>query len=132
GPSERQVHPTIHFAWSKSPPYTAPPSTYWTGNILIEQPGNYQFSLISDDGSLLEIDGRTVVDATSVLLQKQTGAIQLTSGFHSIHVKYFNTLFGGSVRLFWTPPARPEQIVPAEVLLPACYSHGSARSVGRI
>ncbi len=93
-------------------------STDWTGNILIEQPGNYQFALISDDGSLLEIDGRMVVDATSVLLQKQTGAIQLTSGFHSIHVKYFNTLFGGSVRLFWTPPARPEQIVPAEVLRP--------------
>src|SRR5437660_12624873 len=118
-PVDVQIDQTIDFDWSKSPPYPAPSSTDWTGNILIEQSGNYQFALISDDGSLLEIDGRTVVDATSVLLQKQTGAIQLASGFHSIHVKYFNSLFGGSVRLFWTPPARPEQIVPAEVLRPA-------------
>ena len=73
---------------------------------------------IDVQGLSKSFDGRTVVDATSVLLQKQTGAIQLASGFHSIHVKYFNTLFGGSVRLFWTPPGRPEQIVPAEVLRP--------------
>ncbi len=118
-PVDVQVDQTIDFDWSKSPPYPAPFSADWTGNLLIEQPGNYQFGLISDDGSLLEIDGRTVVDANSVLLQKQTGTIDLTSGVHSIHVKYFNTLFGGSVRLFWTPPARPEQIVPAEVLRPA-------------
>ncbi len=117
-PVDVQVDQTIDFDWSKSMPYPAPFSADWTGNILIEQSGNYQFALISDDGSLLEIDGRTVVDATSVLLQKQTGAIQLASGFHSIHVKYFNSLFGGSVRLFWTPPAHPEQIVPAEVLRP--------------
>jgi hypothetical protein len=118
-PVDVQVDQTIDFDWSKSPPYPAPFSADWTGNVLIEQPGNYQFALISDDGSLLEIDGRVVVDATTVLLQKQTGAIELPSGPHSIHVKYFNTLFGGSVRLFWTPPARPEQIVPAEVLRPA-------------
>ena len=118
-PADVQVDQTIDFDWSRSLPYPAPFSADWTGNILIEQAGNYQFALISDDGSLLEIDGRTVVDATSVLLQKQTGAIQLASGVHAIHVKYFNTLFGGSVRLFWTPPAYPEQIVPPEVLRPA-------------
>src|SRR5207237_7401640 len=118
-PVDVQVDQTIDFDCAKRPPYPAPFSADWTGNVLIEQPGNYQFALISDDGSLLEIDGRTVVDATSVLLQKQNGAIDLTAGPHSIHVKYFNTLFGGSVRLFWTQPARPEQIVPAEVLRPA-------------
>lgn len=118
-PVDVQVDQTIDFDWSKSPPYPAPFSADWTGNILIEQPGNYQFALISDDGSLLEIDGRTIVDATTVLLQKQTGALELASGFHAIHVKYFNILFGGSVRLFWTPPGHPEQIVPAQVLRPA-------------
>src|SRR5438445_11794934 len=105
--------------WSKSTPCPQQIIDKWTSNMLIEQSGIYQFALISYDGSLLEIDGRTVVDSSSVLLQKMTGTIELTSGPHSIHVKYFNTLFGGSVRLFWTPPARPEQIVPAEVLRPA-------------
>lgn len=118
-PAQIQVDPTIDFDWSKTAPYPAPFSVDWTGNILIEQPGNYKFGLISDDGSLLEIDGRVVVDATSVLLQKITGSIDLTSGSHSIHVKYFNTLLGGSVRLSWTVPGHPEQIVPAEVLRPA-------------
>jgi hypothetical protein len=118
-PAEVKVDPAIDFDWSRALPYPPPFSVDWTGNILIEQPGDYQFALISDDGSRLEIDDRVVVDASTVLLQKVSGTINLSQGFHSIHVKYFNILFGGSVKLFWTPPGRPEQIVSTEVLRPA-------------
>jgi hypothetical protein len=118
-PAEVKVDPTIDFDWSTTVPFPGPFSVDWTGNILIQQPGDYQFGLISDDGSLLEIDGRLVVDATSVLLQKQSGQITLSPGLHPIHVRYFNSILGGSVRLFWTPPGSQEQIVPTAVLRPA-------------
>src|SRR5437588_4251412 len=72
-PVDVQVDQTIDFDWSKSLPYPAPFSADWTGNILIEQSGNYQFALNSDDGSLVAIDCRTVADATSVLLHRQSG-----------------------------------------------------------
>lgn len=118
-PAEVRVDPTVDFDWSMTVPFPAPFSVDWTGNILIRQPGDYQFGLISDDGSLLEIDGRLIVDATTVLLQKKSGQITLSPGLHPIHVRYFNTILGGSVRLFWTPPGGPEQIVPTAALRPA-------------
>lgn len=115
-PADVHVDPTIDFDWSEKAPYEGPFSADWTGTIVIDQAGDYQFGLVSDDGSILEIDGRVVVDASNVLLQKQTGTVQLSQGAHSIHLKYFNTMLGGSVRLFWAPPGQTDHIVPANVL----------------
>jgi len=117
-PTEMQVDPEIDFDWSKTMPLQPPFSVEWSGNIVVDQPGDYSFALIADDGALLEIDRRTVVDATRVLLQKRTGNIELSAGLHPIRVRYFNLLFGGSVKLFWTRTGRPEQVVPSEVLVP--------------
>ena len=91
----------------------------WTGNILISEAGEYTFSLVADDGALLEIDGRVIVDASHALLQKRSGVIHLNAGLHSIRVRYFNVLFGGSVRLTWVLRGRPEQVIPTEVLVPS-------------
>ena len=99
-------------------PLPPPFSVEWTGNILIEQPGSYTFGLIADDGAILMIDGRVVVDVNHLLLQKGTGTINLSAGLHPIQVRYFNVLFGGLVRLSWMQTGRPEQIVPAEILIP--------------
>ena len=86
---------------------------------MIEQPGSYGFALISDDGSYLEIDGRLVVDARrDSVFTKRVGMIDLTRGSHTIRLRYFNLLFGGSVKLFWTPPEHVEQIVPSDILRP--------------
>jgi len=117
-PIDIQVDPTINFDWSKSFPLPPPFSVEWTGNIMIENPGNYTFALVADDGALLEIDGKTVVDVTHALLQERGGVINLARGLHHIRVRYFNVMFGGSVKLSWTETGRPKQIVPSEVLLP--------------
>jgi len=117
-PVDVEVDKQIDFDWSKSLPLPPPFSVDWTGQILIEQPGNYTFGLIADDGAVLMIDGRVVVDVLHVLLQKRTGTVNLAAGSHSIQVRYFNALFGGSVRLWWTQTGYPEQIVPAQVLIP--------------
>jgi hypothetical protein len=121
-PVDIQIDPVVDFDWSKSLPLPPPFSVEWTGNIMIENPGDYIFALVADDGALLEIDGRIVVDVTRVLLQKRTGTIHLSPGLHPIRVRYFNVLFGGSVKLSWTETGRPEQTVPTEVLVPPCPS----------
>jgi hypothetical protein len=117
-PADIQVDPVINFDWSKSWPLPAPFSVEWTGNIVIEQPGDHIFSLVADDGALLEIDGTTVVDVSKDLLQEKTGTINLSKGLHPIRVRYFNTLFGGSVKLSWSLTGRPKEVVPSESLLP--------------
>ncbi|MEP6698259.1 MAG: PA14 domain-containing protein [Verrucomicrobiota bacterium] len=117
-PVDVQVDPVIDFDWAKSLPLPPPFSVEWLGNILIENPDTYTFALKADDGALLEIDGRMIVDVTHVLLEERNATIYLARGLHPVRIRYFNTMFGGSIRLWWTETGRSKQIVPREVLLP--------------
>jgi hypothetical protein len=117
-PVDVQIDPVIDFNWTKSTPIPPPFSVEWTGKLLVEQPGEYRFSLIADDGATLEIDGREAIPGEPVFLEEKSGNLQLESGLHPIRVRYFNTLFGGSVRLWWTLTSRPKQIIPSEALVP--------------
>jgi hypothetical protein len=117
-PVDVQVDPAINFDWSKSPPLPPPFSVEWTGKLLVEQPGEYVFSLIADDGAMLEIDGHEVIAGEPAFLQEKSGTLELTAGLHPIRVRYFNILFGGSVRLWWELTSRPKQIIPSEALVP--------------
>ncbi len=117
-PIDTQVDPKIDFDWSKSFPLQPPFSVEWSGSIDIQQAGTYTFSLVADDGAALEIDGRKVIDALAVVLEKRSGTIALSAGAHAIRVRYFNALFGGSVKLTYTRPGHEEQVVPPTVLVP--------------
>jgi len=62
----------------------------YTGRFWIEQPGKYQFALLSDDGSKLYIDDRKVIDNDGIHPpQLETGHSTLKTGFHQIRVSYF-------------------------------------------
>jgi len=122
-PIDIKIDRSIDFDWSKTTPYPAPFSVEWTGHIIVDRPGFYEFALVADDGALLEVDGNVVVDASHSLLQEKNQTISLSTGLHSIRVRYFNQLFGGSVRLWWTLLGRPRQIVPNEVLVPEMTPH---------
>lgn len=117
-PVDIQIDPAIDFDWAKHMPIPPPFSVEWTGKLLIEQSGEYRFSLIADDGAMLEIDGREVIAGEPAFLEEKSGTLQLEPGFHPICVRYFNTMFGGSVRLWWTRTSRPKQIIPNEALVP--------------
>ena len=118
-PVDVQVDSSVNFDWSKSWPLPAPFSVEWTGKIRIEPAGDYVFSLVADDGAILEIDHRVVVDVSqSPLLLERSGAIHLSPGLHPIRVRYLNKLFGGSVKLSWSLTGRPREIVPSQVLVP--------------
>jgi len=98
----------------------------YTGRFWIENPGNYNFSLLSDDGSKLYIDDQLVIDNDGVHppLEKR-GDVNLTGGVHSIRVCYFQgprfqvalqlkvAASGQELRVFSTdefkPPPNPEQ-----------------------
>jgi hypothetical protein len=126
---EEAVDAEVNFDWTRSLPLPPPFSIDWTGQITIKQNGRYEFALIADDGALLEIDGRVVVDVSrGPILQKKSGSIELSPGRHEIRVRYFNALFGGLVKLWWTPPGQSEEIVPSEVLVPAPASVGRSPS----
>jgi hypothetical protein len=62
----------------------------YRGKFWIEKPGLYRFRLVSDDGSMLYIDGQLVADNDGVhSTMVRLGSTQLAGGMHSIRVVYF-------------------------------------------
>jgi hypothetical protein len=59
-------------------------------DFWVEAPGKYWFSLDSDDGSLLYVDGRRIVNNDGVhMVQSAEGHAELTKGMHSMRVPYY-------------------------------------------
>lgn len=62
----------------------------YTGRFWVEEPGMYRFSLLSDDGSRLEIDGEEMIDLDGQhpAYGASASAI-LTRGVHQMRVAYY-------------------------------------------
>lgn len=75
------------------------------GFLPIEQAGKYSFQLSSDDGSLLYIDGKKVIDNDGVHgVEAVQGSVNLTPGAHAIRVDFFEASGGEEVTLEWAGP----------------------------
>lgn len=62
----------------------------YNGRFWIQEPGRYNFYLLSDDGSKLYIDGKTVVNNDGVHASLgRSGGVTLKVGVHQIRVSYF-------------------------------------------
>ncbi len=62
----------------------------YTGRFWVSKPGLYEFSLLSDDGSRLYIDGEEVINNDGQHPpEEETGSIVLDPGIHRIRVSYF-------------------------------------------
>jgi PA14 domain len=62
----------------------------YTGRFWIDKPGNYRFALLSDDGSKLYIDNKTVIDNDGGHPPRAlTATVKLRGGIHIIRVSYF-------------------------------------------
>jgi hypothetical protein len=95
----------------------APGLTEWfailyTGKFVVEQSGTYKFRLASDDGSILQIDGETVIDhdgqhGPSV----KRGEAELAAGTHELRLRYFQgPRVWVALQLWVTPPGKEEQL----------------------
>ena len=62
----------------------------YTGRFWVSDPGTYRFALTSDDGSILYIDGKRVIqnDKQHPVIEKAS-TVKLKAGAHSIRVSYF-------------------------------------------
>jgi hypothetical protein len=100
----------------------------YTGRFWIEKPGLYRFSLMSDDGALLYLDDRLVIDNDGPHPPRTLeGGVDLSDGIHRIRVSYFQGRRfevalvlkiagpGESYRIFSTdefkPPSNPDDWV---------------------
>lgn len=76
----------------------------FTGYIDIPSDGIWEFALRSDDGALLEIDGRPVVDNDgSHSAYTATGRIPLMKGLHPFRLSYLEDYEGQELFWAWRP-----------------------------
>lgn len=62
----------------------------YTGSILAPASTKWTFKLVSDDGAILYIDGKKVIDNDGVHAEKTaTGDIDLEAGKHTLQLDYF-------------------------------------------
>lgn len=89
------------------------------GYIDIATAGTYGFSLASDDGSKLYIDGKTVVDndGDHGVITK-AGNIELKPGKHAIRVEWFNGGGGAWLGAWFEGPGIPRQFIDPNLLTP--------------
>ena len=94
----------------------------WNGTITVPKDGNYTFTLESDDGSRLFIDGKQIIDHNGLhSMEEKSGDVELKAGDHVIKVEFFENDVDAGCKLSWRPPGGNKEIVPARVL-----SHPSA------
>jgi hypothetical protein len=62
----------------------------YTGRFWIEKPGAYEFVLTSDDGAILYLDDKEVINNDGQhASQDKNGIVELVKGVHSIRISYF-------------------------------------------
>ena len=79
----------------------------YAGRFWIEQPGDYTFSLLADDGARLYIDDQLVVDNDGIhMAQTKEARVTLAGGIHRIGVGYFQgPRYQVALVLMVTPPS---------------------------
>jgi hypothetical protein len=110
-------------------------SGWFTAWLQIDKPGRHYIATISDEGSLVKIDGKTVADWPGLHTRQAGGKgqfgsfVELAAGPHQVEYFYFNAGGPSEAQLVWRPPGGSESL---PVLIPSsAYSQsGSSRLTG--
>ncbi|MEV0260170.1 alpha-L-fucosidase [Streptomyces sp. NPDC050617] len=122
-PALTRIDRTINYAWkfSGSPAPSIPAdhfSTRWTGSIQPRFSDTYTFTTVSDDTARVWIDGRLLIDNTKphdATIDK--ASIPLRAGHkYAIRVEHTEQTGEATMKLLWSTPNQPQEIVPTTQL----------------
>lgn len=111
--------PNVDFNWNGQSPQSGVNATQWsakwTGTLVPPATGTYTFSLTSDDGSRLFVNGQQVIDNwRDQAANTETATVNLTAGQPAnIEVDYYQDGGASSVTLGWQPPTGQDPIAQA-------------------
>ncbi|MEY8687051.1 metallophosphoesterase [Bacteroides sp. AN502(2024)] len=85
--------------------------------IHIPERGVYRFYTYSDDGSVLRIDGKQVVDNDGGhSARRAEGKVALEQGYHHLELLYFEDYMGEELEVGYSGRNIPETVLPAGML----------------
>ncbi|HCD99520.1 MAG TPA: beta-1,3-glucosyltransferase [Armatimonadetes bacterium] len=111
-----RTDPTVDFDWGDGGPGTVPEdgfSVRWTGYLVPERSGPVEFSITSDDGAWLYLDGKLVIDnAGEHAAQTKTATVVLEAGKPvAVRIDYHEVKGQASVRFGWSATDDPQPLL---------------------
>jgi hypothetical protein len=84
--------------------------------LVIPQGGSYTFYLNSDDGSILYIDGKMVIDNDGLhSTSEKSATVSLTKGIHDFELRYYQgPATEIALQLFWSTPFDSDKKITAK------------------
>ncbi|HYG73448.1 MAG TPA: protein kinase, partial [Planctomycetota bacterium] len=125
GTPATRVDPELDFNWGDGSPMSGIPSerfsVRWTGFVTAAHSEVYTFSTTSDDGVRLWVDDRLLIDHWRTSnSEDRSEKIQLKAGQrHRIRLEFFDEIGLAIIKLQWSSPSTPKQIIPRERLTPS-------------
>jgi glucose/arabinose dehydrogenase/PKD repeat protein len=103
---------TINFDWGAGTPGDGVPadnfSARWTKSLSVAETSYYKFTVTSDDGARLYVDGQKVLDQWIPQSQlTHTVTSQLTQGTHEVVLEYFEGTGNAVAKFAYEPTSAP-------------------------
>lgn len=130
GPDYRRTDPKVDFDWGTASPGGAVPATFsaaWSGEVQAYTSEPYTFAVTSSGGFRLSVGGTLLLDEPSnAALQTFTQTTPLVRGQRTpIELEFIDNGPGpNSLRLSWSTPTIPQELVPQTQLYPNDGWHG--------
>ena len=118
-----RIDQQVDFSWAAASPGIPVPATgwsaRWTADLNILFADTYTFSVNSEGGTRLWIDGELILNMwVSWVPTEYAGLpIYLETGVHTLRLEYYH-YSNGEQHLYWTSPTMAKQIIPAGPLQP--------------
>lgn len=119
-----RIDPEINFFWGGDSPAPGLPNDYftvrWTGEVEAIFDEAYTFTVRSDDGVRLWVDGELLIDQWVAQAPTETSdSIQLKGQTrYPIVLEYMEIEGGAEVNLFWASPSTMKEVIPQRQLYP--------------
>jgi len=113
-----RVDATVDFDWGTASPVAGVANTTysvrWTGAVVPEFSELYTFTVTADDGVRLWIDNELIItNWVNQSAKPVSGQIALRAGQPTaVKLEYYQNLGVASVRLEWSSPSRPREVIP--------------------
>ena len=92
-------------------------SVRWTGFLRVRRGGTFMFSVVSNDGERLWVNGLPLLnDWTMHEAAENLASVELTEGFHTIKFEYMNGDSEGRIKLSWAGPGFGMRLITDEDL----------------